>query len=282
MREKRAFIDSLNLSTFSLDFRTSKSDYSVNYLEKNVKEDQEEFRKCFGTTIPGNVAGAAIVYPLTGGAIPVKTYVRKGHLSHVIEFAGLHSYTPKSDEVIDAFHLLRDDLQDAIINRLDVAIDYKRLPGKVKDHLIKTRQPFIYKNSQYMKTAKEGKKNNYISVVIYDKAKKEELHEERTRLEISFRGQYFKGETLKDLQALTSRMKKSIKKLTGIDVKIDYEKLLIKNNKIYATEAQKRGNFERSMLKRYDDIPKAEKTLKIAFNAKEGKTTAEIIRDKPP
>ena len=83
------------------------------------------------------------------------------------------------------------------------------------------REPFEWFNSTYYKTAKEKKKNYYINVVAYDKAKKENLSEPMERLEFSFNGAFFKDMYLKDLPKTIKKMEKAIKKKIGITVKIN-------------------------------------------------------------
>ena len=110
------------------------------------------------------------------------------------------------------------------MHRVDVAIDYKRFPTKVQERILKSRYSLEKEewiNGKYYKTYKEKKTNSYINIVIYDKGIKEGLDYSLMRLEFSFRGSYFNGLHLKDIDKAIKKMEKSIKKIAGIDVKIE-------------------------------------------------------------
>jgi hypothetical protein len=138
----------------------------------------------------------------------------------VLEWAGLHGYNERSKLLKVHLKELWSQLQHTKIVRVDIAIDWEKIPYKVFKALQANREPFKWFNSTYFKTAKERKKNYYINIVAYDKAKKENLPEPMERLEFSFGSVFFKDMTLKDLPKAIEKMEKSIKKKIGVTVKI--------------------------------------------------------------
>jgi len=221
MRYKRAKIDSLNLSSESVEDAYNDKKYHNIITAKSIGSFEPElWKKEFSKPLTRNMVEAKILYTDTGLKIPLKRYAVSPQMQ-TIEFAGLHGYNDRSKWLTV---LLRDkwsQLQDTRIMRLDVAIDYKRFPTKVTKKLLESRELFIHINSKYLKTAKEKKTNSYINIVLYDKGLKEGLDYSLTRLEFSFRGGYFKGLCLKDINEVFKKMEKSIKKIVDIDVKIE-------------------------------------------------------------
>ena len=60
-----------------------------------------------------------------------------------------------------------------------------------------------------------------MNIIIYDKALKEKLNYPLQRVEFSFRTPYFNKMTLDDLDLIIKKMEKSIKKATGLTVRIE-------------------------------------------------------------
>ena len=123
---------------------------------------------------------------------------------------------------MQTFQELESQLQYTRIMRIDIAIDYEgNIPRSIIKVLSKTREPFQYGNTTYYKTVKEKKTNTKMNIIIYDKAHKEKLDCPLHRLEFSFRTPYFNKITLNDLDLAIKKMEKSIKKATGLTVKIE-------------------------------------------------------------
>ena len=124
---------------------------------------------------------------------------------------------------------MESQLQQTRISRIDIAIDYEgEIPRRIVKALSKHRVPFIskkYPNTTYYKTAKElankDKSNPYMDIKIYDKSKKEKLDYPLMRLEFVFKSKYLNGLFLKDIDKAIKKMEKSIKKATGLCVKIE-------------------------------------------------------------
>lgn len=87
--------------------------------------------------------------------------------------------------------------------------------------LSKHREPFKYHNTTYYKTAKEKKTNQKMDIKIYNKQIQAELDHPLHRLEFVFKGSYFKKLLLRDIEKAYQMMEKSIKKATGLSVKIE-------------------------------------------------------------
>jgi hypothetical protein len=169
-----------------------------------------------------------IVHTYLGLTLALKTYSVSQKVQ-VLELAGLHGYNERSKLLNAHLKELWSQLQHTRLVRVDIAIDWIKIPPKVLKALKSNREPFQWLNSTYFKTEKEKKKNYYINVVAYDKAEKENLPEPMERLEFSFGASFFKykknGETktycLKDLSEVCEKMEKAIKKKIGVSVKIE-------------------------------------------------------------
>jgi hypothetical protein len=220
MRYKRAEIDSLNLSSKSLQQLFTCSDYIIEDIKTFGVFEPKEWVRTFGKPLKRNIIEAKILHTLTGLTIPLKRFNRSPQ-NQTIEFAGLHGYNERSKLLKQVLRDKESQLQDTRLTRIDIAIDYKRFPAKVKREILKSREPFEWINSTYLKTNKEKKTNSYINIVIYDKGIKEGLDYSLMRLEFSFRGSYLKGLHLKDMDKAIKKMEKSIKKIADIDVKIE-------------------------------------------------------------
>jgi hypothetical protein len=86
--------------------------------------------------------------------------------------------------------------------------------------LSKHREPFRYGNTTYYKTAKEKKTNQKMDIKIYNKQIQAKLDYPLYRLEFVFKSKYLNKVLLKDIETLYQKMEKSIKKATGLSVKI--------------------------------------------------------------
>ena len=152
--------------------------------------------------------------------LALKTFSRSQKVQ-VLEFAGLHGYSERSKLLNIHLQELWSRVQHTKLTRIDIALDWAKIPSKALKALMKNREPFEWFNSTYYKTAKEKKKNYYINVVAYDKSKKENLAEPMERLEFSFSGAFLKDMYLKDLAKVYKKIEKAIKKKIGVTVKIN-------------------------------------------------------------
>lgn len=195
-------------------------DYIVEVVKSPSVFEPEIWKDTFNKSLTQNIVRACIIHTYLGLTLPLKTQSRNQKMQ-VLELAGLHGYNERSKLLKVHLKELWSQLQHTKIVRVDIAIDWeKKIPSKVFKALKANREPFKWFNSTYFKTAKEGKKNYYINIVAYDKAKKENLPEPMERLEFSFGSAFFKNMYLKDLPKAIEKMEKAIKKKIGITVKI--------------------------------------------------------------
>lgn len=239
MRHKRANIDSLNLKSDHLEtIFIHNEDYRIQTVKNKVKpiRDPQVWRKTFGKPLANKVNGvwvspiieAKIIHTYRGVTLPLKTFA-KSPLSQTLEFAGLHGYNSRSEELLIALNEIKSQLQYTSIARIDIAIDYeKEIPRRIIKKLLKTRKPFDNEgsmNTTYYKTPKEfdqkKKSNPYMDIKIYNKQIQAGLDYPIHRLEFVFKGRYFGGLQLKDLDLAIEKMEKSIKRTIGLTVKIE-------------------------------------------------------------
>jgi len=218
----KGVIDSLNFSSSHLEeYFRSDENYSIEVIKSvGVFEPMrwiEEFKK----PLSRNIIEAKILHTITGLTLPIKRF-SISQSKQTLELAGLHGYTDKSMLLHGLLQELYEYIQDEIITRLDVAIDFKgKIPSKVIKKLCESRVPFNWCNSRYLKTAREKKSNTHINIILYPKHIKENLDYEIERLEFSFKGSYFRGKyRIKDMLKVNEKMQKTIKRFTGLEVLI--------------------------------------------------------------
>ncbi len=220
MRFKKVNVDSLNLGDeHFISLFIGNEDYSIETVKSQSEFKPKVWKDTFNKSLTRNIVRACIIHTYLGLTLPLKTQSRSKKMQ-VLELAGLHGYNERSKLLKVHLKELWSQLQHTRLIRIDIAIDWEKIPYKVFKALKSNREPFKWFNSTYFKTAKEGKKNYYINVVAYDKAKKEKLSEPMERLEFSFNGAFFKDMYLKDLPKAIEKMEKSIKKKIGVTVKI--------------------------------------------------------------
>jgi len=225
MRYKRANIDSLNLSSETMEsIFIYNEDYTIEPVKTKSEFVPKVWSKTFGKSLTKNIIEAKIIHTYLGVTLPLKTFAVTP-LSQTVEFAGLHGYNERSRLRMQTLQELKSQLNHIRVTRIDVAIDYKgEIPKSIVKALCRTRKQTNYKtypNTTYYKTAKEGKTNQKMDIKIYDKQKKEKLDNPLHRLEFVFKGNYFQKLLLKDIETTYPKMEKSIKKATGLSVKIE-------------------------------------------------------------
>ena len=222
MRYKRANIDSLNLSDKHLEaIFIHSEDYSIQTIKNKSVFNPKVWSETFGKSLKRNIIEAKIVHTCLGLTLPLKTFA-VSPLSQTLEFAGLHGYNVRSQLLVQTLRSLESQLQYTRVMRIDIAIDFRgKIPHSIIKALSKTREPFKWKNTTYYKTAKEKKVNRVMDIKIYDKALHAKLDEPLYRLEFCFKAEYLKKLLLKDVESIYLKMEKSIKKATGLNVKID-------------------------------------------------------------
>lgn len=174
----------------------------------------------FGKPLSRNIKRAYILHSSNGIELPIKSYSRCQD-KEVIEFAGFEDYKERGELMKNVFYDLYLKLLKAELQRVDICMDFEKVPNAVIKNLTKSRLAFKYKNTTYFKTKKEKKSNNFYDVKLYDKSKKEKLSFELHRLEFCFKLSYIKKTKLEDIKTLFVKMVKTIKTATGLKIKIE-------------------------------------------------------------
>ncbi len=222
MKSKSAKIDSFNFSTKSIEELFMNEDYSIVTAKSVGTFEPSLWLETFNKSLTRNIVDARIVHTNMGLALPLKRFAVNPD-RQTIEFAGLHGYNEKSKLLTSLLNELKPKIQNSIVTRIDVAIDFEgKVPSNVLKSIAKSRTPFKYINTTYSKTAKEKKTNPFINICVYPKhIKNNSLEHEVERLEFCFKGAYFGGKfTVADVAIAVKKMTKSIKKFTGLQVEI--------------------------------------------------------------
>ena len=224
MRYKRANIDSLNLSSGTMEsIFIYHSDYTIEPVKTKSVFNPKVWSESFSKSLTRNITEAKIIHTYLGLKLPLKTF-SVTPFSQTVEFAGLHGYNERSQLLVQTLRELEGQLQYTRVMRIDIAIDFKsKIPKSITKVLSKHRKPFIddrYPNTTYYKTAKEKKVNRVMDIKIYNKRIQANLDYPLYRLEFCFKSEYLKKLQFRDVETLYKKMEKSIKKATGLSVKI--------------------------------------------------------------
>ena len=222
MRYKRANIDSLNLSSQTMEaVFIYHQDFTIETVKSSSIFHPKRWAVTFGRALTRNIIEAKIIHTHLGLTLPLKVFANKSK-SQTVEFAGLHGYNERSELLLQTLEALRERLLDARVMRMDVAIDFNgKIPKGITKTLSKLRKPFPCDNTTYWKTPKEKKTNQKMDIKIYDKSHQAGLDHPLMRLEFVFKPGYLKELQLKDIETAYQKMEKSIKKATGLSVKIE-------------------------------------------------------------
>ncbi len=198
--------------------------YNKNYIIEAVKTKSEfkpkVWSSTFGKALTRNIIEAKIIHTNLGLTLPLKTFAVMPK-RQTLEFAGLHGYNERSKLLMQHLQELESQLLYAKVARIDIAIDFKhKIPKSIIKSLCKSREPFKWKNTTYYKTAKEKSKNSVMDIKIYDKQIQAKLDYPLYRLEFVFKSKYLSGVLFKDIETAYKKMEKSIKRATGLSVKV--------------------------------------------------------------
>jgi hypothetical protein len=219
--KRKGVIDSMNFGSFELESLFNNENYTIEDIKIIGVNNRKRWTETFGKRLSRNIIEAKIIHTSTGLTIPLKRYASAKDIQ-VIEFAGIHGYNEKSKLLKSLLIELIPLLQQCTIKRIDVCNDYPKIPSRIiKKLCLSGREPFKFKNTTYYKTPKENKSNPTMDIKIYNKQLKEKLQMPMDRLEFAFKGAYFKGMTLAELdRKFLSKMEKAILKFSGSDCKI--------------------------------------------------------------
>jgi len=223
MNQRMGIVDSMNISSENLEMLFYDSQNYKIIVVKSIGEfDPNLWKKEFKRSLTPNIVEAKILYTSKGLTLPIKRYSRS-QTKQTLEFAGLHSYDEKSKFLSELLSGLLEHIQKEQIVRLDVAIDFKgKIPNRVIKKLCEDRKPRRVWNTTYYKSKSEKKANNRLNIKTYSKSSKEKLKEEIQRLEFSFLNSYLQKIQVKDIEKTFAKMTKTIKRFSGLDVKISY------------------------------------------------------------
>ena len=220
MMKKKAKVDSMNFCSSSFEYIFDSDEYKIVTVKGIGFFNPKLWLETFSKSLTKNIIEAKIIFTSMGLTIPLKRYASSPR-KQTIEFAGLHGYNEESKLLKQLLIELLPMIQDSIIKRIDVCLDYERVPNKVIKRLCINRKPFQYKNTTYYKTAKEKKVNSTMDIKRYNKQIQAKLDYPLHRLEFAFKGRYFNNMKLKQLDKETyKKMEKSILKFSGIDSSI--------------------------------------------------------------
>jgi len=222
MKPREAKIDSLNFTSGDLEVLFCDDNYSIEVVKSVGIFEPNRWVEAFKKPLSRNIIEAKILHTSTGLELPIKRFSTAKD-KQTLELAGLHSYNEKSQLLKELLQSLKSQIQDEVITRLDVAIDFKgKIPNKVIKKLCEDRKPFRFMNTTYYKSKREKKQNYYMNIKTYSKSNKEKLSEEINRLEFVFMRDYLKKLQVKDIKKSFKRMEKSIKKFSGLEVQISF------------------------------------------------------------
>lgn len=223
MRVKIASVDSLNVNDLSLwSIISNHPNYALETVKSRSVFNSLRWKQFTGKNLQQHIKEAEIVHNNRGVELPLKLFARSQ--SPTLEFFGLAGYIDMSNERLLAFKELKQYIQHAKVTRLDICMDYPTIHSKVLRELKCHRVETNYKsclNTIYYKSKSEGKTNSYFDIKIYNKQIQANLSSPMMRLEFCFKSAYTKGYTLKEIEKLYSKCEKTIKKATGIAVKIE-------------------------------------------------------------
>ncbi len=215
-------IDSLNFASNHMEaLFISHTEYIIEAVKSRSVFYPKVWSLAFGKSLTRNIIESKIIHTYLGIKLPLKTF-SVSPKSQTLEFAGLHGYNERSLLLVQTLHELKSQLQYTRVMRLDVAIDYEgSIPKSIVKALCRTREPLVCGNTTYYKTAKEKKTNQKMDIKIYNKQIQAKLDYPLYRLEFVFKSGYFKRLLFKDIDTAYQKMEKSIKKATGLSVKIE-------------------------------------------------------------
>lgn len=214
-------MDSLSLRSDDFSQLFTSADYIIVVAKSVGIFEPKLWSDTFKKSLTKSIIDAKILHTSTGLTIALKRYNRSP-TKQTLDIAGLCGYDDKSKHLNDFLKTHFFEFMECEIKRIDVCIDFVKVPNRVIKKLCEKREPFKFYNTTYYKTPKEKKTNTKLDIKRYDKQKEANLAKPMERLEFCFKGAYFpKGMKLKELdKKFISKMEKSIKRFSGVDAKI--------------------------------------------------------------
>lgn len=220
MNIKKAHIDSINLMSTSFEDLFKGDDYFIEVLKARGVFSPTRYKAEFGQSLKKNLSEVKVIHTSKGLSIPLKRLANNNQMQ-VIEFAGLSGYLERSQLLQEFFKNVSVEMKDTLISRIDVCLDYSRIPSSAIKNLKENRNPFKFKNSTYYKSKSEMKVNPYYDVKIYNHSLKNGLKSKVKRIEFCFKKSFIGDVMLKDIESIYPKMEKAIFKASELSVKID-------------------------------------------------------------
>jgi hypothetical protein len=213
-------IDSLNFSSSHIEKYFCNEDYIIETVKGLGVFEPQIWKDTFKKPLTKSIIETKILHTSTGLTLPIKRHSRSQRVQ-TLELAGLHGYNDRSRLLSGLLSDLMEYIKDENIVRLDVAIDFKgKIPSKVIKKLCEDREPFKFWNTTYYKSKSEKKTNNRLNIKTYSKSNKEKLSKNIERLEFSFLSSYLNKLQVKDIEKSFSKIEKTIRRFSGLEVKI--------------------------------------------------------------
>ena len=219
---KKAHIDSLNLMSESFEDLFKSDDYFIETIKARGVFSPARYKAEFGQKLKRNLSEVKVVHSLSGISVPLKRLAKNNQMQ-IIEFAGLSGYLEKSILLQKLFKSVSVEMKDSLISRIDICLDYSRIPSIATKNLNANRIAFKYKGKGttiYFKSKCEAKNNPYYDVKIYNHSLKNGLAANIQRIEFCFKKSFIGDVMLKDIESIYPKIEKAILKASGLSVKI--------------------------------------------------------------
>jgi len=212
----------MNFSSEHLEAYFINDDYIIETVKSIGVFNPDVWLEAFKKPLTRSITEAKILHTSTGLMLPIKRHSRS-QIKQTLEFAGLHGYNEKSKLLSELLSDLLEHIQDEQVTRLDVAIDFKgKIPNRVIKKLCEDREPLRFWNTTYYKSKSEKKQNNRLNIKTYNKSLTKNETQNIYRLEFSFLSSYLQKIQVKDIEKSFIKMAKTIKRFSGLDIKISY------------------------------------------------------------
>jgi len=213
-------IDSISFRSENFEQLFTSEDYIIEIVKSIGVFLPSLWKETFKKPLTKSIIEAKILHTSTGLTIALKRYNRSPKMQ-TLDIAGLCGYDDKSELLNDFLESHFLEFMECELKRIDVCFDFVKVPNRIIKRLCEKREPFKFRNTTYYKTAKEKKINDTLDIKRYDKQKEAKLPEPLERIEFCFKGAYFKGMKLKELDKnFLVKMEKTILNFSGINAKI--------------------------------------------------------------
>ena len=158
-------IDSLSLKSDDFEMLFTSEDYIIEVAKSVGIFEPKLWRVYFKKPLTKSIIEAKTLHTSTGLTIPLKRYNRSP-TKQALDIAGLNGYDDKSELLNDFLEAHFLEFMECELKRIDICIDFGKVPNRVIKKLCEKREPFKFYNTTYYKTPKEKKtKDEFLSIV---------------------------------------------------------------------------------------------------------------------